>query len=70
MEWRNHVVTLEVMAAIKERIEEAKEVLVSSNDPEYDRLLKGMIRAYKDLLDVKLDDSPDLVSIQQAAEDE
>ena len=50
-EWIGHPVTRELLEAVKERIEEAKEVLVLSDDPEYDRILKGMVRGYNEVLE-------------------
>lgn len=56
------------MANLKERIEEGKALIVSSNDPEYDRLMKGMLRAWQDVLEVSFDDTQDLVEIIEEAE--
>ena len=65
-EWRNHPVTLEVMAAVKQRVEDTKNELISSSDPDYDRFLKGMIWAYQELIAVKLEETPDLIDIEKA----
>ncbi len=55
-EWKNSNVTLAVMMQIQERIEEAKDQLVGpSNDRDFDQFVKGMIRAFQEVLDVKLD---------------
>lgn len=50
-EWMTHPVTELLRVVIKERIEDAKEVLVLSDDPDYDRKLKGMVIGYNDVLD-------------------
>jgi hypothetical protein len=42
------------MEVIKERIQEAKDNLsVSTNDRDYDLFVKGMIRAYNELLSIQ-----------------
>lgn len=55
-EWRENPVTNEVFDAIKARVLGALENLsVSTNTHEYDLFLKGMILAYREVLDVNLD---------------
>ena len=39
------------MEVCKERIDEAKEVLVVSDDPDYDRKVKGLILGYNEVLE-------------------
>ena len=58
-EWERNSVTKEFKEAIAARIEEAKMQLVNSDDPEFDRLVKGMIRAYWEVLDFKLGEDSD-----------
>ena len=42
------------MEAVKQRIEEAKDnLLPATNTFEYDMFVKGMIQAYREVLDVK-----------------
>lgn len=55
MEWRDHPVTLAVNEAIQGRINDSKESIVNSTDPEYDRFLKGMIWAFREVLDAQPD---------------
>lgn len=53
-EWQSHPVTERVKAAIQERIQEAKDQLSDPNsDPNRDRFLKGMIWAFKEVLEAK-----------------
>lgn len=54
------------MAAVKQRVEDTKNELISSSDPDYDRFLKGMIWAYQELIAVKLEETPDLIDIEKA----
>jgi hypothetical protein len=53
LQWKSNEVTQVVYSGIKERIEGIKELLVSSagNDPNEDRMLVGMIKAYRTILD-------------------
>lgn len=52
-EWESHPVTLAVKEAIKERVNQAKDHLAYGvgNDHEFDLFLKGMVRAFTDVLD-------------------
>lgn len=45
--------TKAVQEVVKERVAEAKNELVASFDSDYDRVLKGMIRAYLDMLEIE-----------------
>ena len=55
-EWKRSDVTLAVMAQIQDRIDEAKELLIgASNERDFDQYIKGMIRAFTEVLDVRLD---------------
>lgn len=67
-EWRSHPVTEALMASLKERIEEGKLQIVNSNDPEYDRIVKGMVRAYQDVLEVALEEKQDMIELIEEAE--
>ena len=49
MQWENHPVTKALKGAIQERIDEAKDALVNSSDEEFDRFVKGMIRAFREV---------------------
>ena len=48
-DWQNHPVTKELMLALNVRMDEAMQEIVESGDPEYDRLLKGMIHAFREV---------------------
>ena len=65
-EWLNHPVTNALHEAFKERIEEIKDQIVISRDPEYDKILKGMIWAYHEALQAK----PDLIDESEETENE
>lgn len=55
-EWRRNDVTLAFMDQIRVRIEESQEKLSGpSNNRDYDQVLKGMIWAFNEVLDVKLE---------------
>ena len=55
-EWKRNSVTEAVMDEIRERIKTAQENLVGpSNDRDYDQVLKGMIWAFNEVLDVQLE---------------
>ena len=55
-EWKENQVTKEFLGAVKERIKGATDNLLSwTNDHEYDLFMKGMIQAYNEILDVKLE---------------
>ena len=55
-EWKENQVTKEFLGAVKERIKGAIDnLLPSTNSHEYDMFMKGMIQAYNEILDVKLD---------------
>ena len=47
----DHPVTKELHLVIKERIEEVKEALILSDDPDFDRKLKGIVTGYNDVLE-------------------
>ena len=55
IEHQNHPVTRALKQAIYERIEEAKDQIGASSDPDDDRFLKGMIWAFNEVLEAKLD---------------
>ena len=55
-EWKErNKVTLAVQDTIRERVENLKNQLVSSTDRDFDMIVKGMIRAYNDMLDIEPD---------------
>ena len=58
-EWERNSVTKLFKEAVQGRIEDAKMQLVNSDDPEFDRLVKGMVRAYWEVLDFKLGEDSD-----------
>lgn len=51
LQWTDHEVTKALREVIKERIDELKDLLVSSDDPDLDRKVKGIIIGYNDVLD-------------------
>lgn len=55
-EWKRNNVTLAVMDSVRSRIEESKDQLLgATNDRDYDQFVKGMIRAFYEVLDVQLE---------------
>ena len=50
-EWQNHPVTKMLAGVIKEKISDGLNAIVSSNDPEFDKLAKGKIYGYQDILE-------------------
>ena len=55
-EWKRNNVTEAVMLQVQDRIEEAKELLCGvGNDRDFDQYIKGMIRAFSEVLDVQLE---------------
>lgn len=50
-QWMTHPVTEELRTVIKERIEEFKDLLLSSDDPDLDRKIKGIVIGYNDVLE-------------------
>ncbi len=46
-----HPVTEALREVIKERIDEAVEEMLLSNDPEKDRIIKGIVVGYRDVLE-------------------
>lgn len=53
-DWRKNPVTQEVMEVIRERINDSKNALVvGTNDREYDLFVKGMIKAFNEVLEMK-----------------
>lgn len=56
-DWIQSPVTKAVNEAIKQRIYECQVQLSGTdNDREFDLVVKGMIRAFSEFLDIKLDD--------------
>lgn len=60
-DWKSNPVTRAFFDAAKQRIEEAKEVLSVSagSDPLEDKILVGLIRAYYEMQDFRVDDLED-----------
>lgn len=58
LEWKSSYVTKQFLEAIQNRIEETKEILAISAglEPDNDRYLVGMIRAFNEVLDVSVED--------------
>ena len=54
-EWKENPVTLAVLDQIRNRITESKDILAGDNDREFDIYIKGMIRAFNEVLEVDLD---------------
>lgn len=59
--WRLDPVTIAFMEACQYRIEDSKEMLVSSAglDPNYDNFLRGFITAYNEIKEFKVDELED-----------
>ena len=56
-DWRKSPVTREVMQVVRDRIEEAKNSLITStNERDYDLFIKGMIQAFNEVLTIKFSD--------------
>ena len=51
LEWMEHPVTKVLKEMLKERIEDGKQLLVSSDDPDLDRKMKGLVIGYNDVLE-------------------
>ena len=65
-EWKENQVTKEFLDAVKDRLQGAmNNLLPSTNSHEYDMFIKGMIHAYNEILDVKLE-----MILEEMAEDE
>lgn len=66
VEWKSHPVTLALKEAINQRILEATDQIVSgpSNDRDFDQFMKGMVRAFNEVLvaepEIILDDSQEI----------
>lgn len=58
IQWKESQVTKAVFNTIKGRISEAKEILAykTESDPDGDQLLRGMIRAWDDILDISFEE--------------
>ena len=58
LQWKDSPVTKAVMATVEYRIEEAKEILAASAgvEPDADRMCVGMIRAFREVLDISFED--------------
>lgn len=58
LEWKSQPVTQDFYEACLERIEEAKELLAVSAgiDPDQDNLVRGIIKAYREMLDFEVID--------------
>ncbi len=55
-EWKRNSVTLAVMNQIQVRLDDAKDMLAgASNERDFDQFLKGMIKAFSEVLDVQLE---------------
>lgn len=58
-EWKNHAITKEVFLEVRQRIEDCKEILgaTAGIDPDKDRLMCGMIQAFRDILEIDVETS-------------
>lgn len=63
MAWRNHPVSQALIRAALSRVEEAKDQIVGSSDPDYDRILKGIVRGHSEHLDVYFNDNPEIIEV-------
>ena len=64
LEWRDHPVTRVLNKSVDVRIDEAKEQIVGSTDPEFDRFAKGMSWAFREVLEFE----PDLLQEESKVE--
>lgn len=60
-DWKSHPVTRAFFEAAQNRIEDSKEVLSTGagSDPLYDRTLVGLIHAYREMQDFRIEDTVD-----------
>lgn len=70
MEWRNLPVSKALIRAAQNRVEECKDALVESTDPDFDRIVKGIIKGHLEHLDVYTNDNPEIVEIIPTKENE
>lgn len=58
LQWKTNVVTNEIYGIINQRIEDAKDLLsvVAGDEPDKDLLIRGMIQAFRDVLDLSWED--------------
>ncbi len=58
IQWRDSLVTKVVFKTIRDKVAEAKEILAYrvESDPDADQLLRGMIRAWDDFLDISFEE--------------
>ena len=59
LEWASHPVTLLQKEVTVERLSELKDSVIVSDDPDYDRLVKGMVRAFYEQLEWKPELTPE-----------
>lgn len=59
--WKSDPVTKAFYAAAQDRVEQAKEVLSvqAGEDPKQDNLLRGLIMAYREMQDFRVEDTSD-----------
>jgi len=55
VEWKNHPVTKVRNQAINQRITDCQEEILKSENPDYDKMVKGMVRAFREVLEVELE---------------
>mgnify|MGYP000035325412 FL=1 len=62
--WRSDPVTRAFFAAARERVEDAKELLSieAGLNPNQDNLLRGLIQAYREMQDFRMDDLEEVVA--------
>lgn len=54
-EWLRSPVTEAFFIAVQNRVTEAAEQVLGSSDPDFDRFVKGMIHAYREILDMEIE---------------
>ena len=61
--WRSDPVTRAFFAAARERVEDAKELLSieAGLNPNQDNLLRGLIQAYREMQDFRIEDIQDVL---------
>lgn len=68
--WRSHPVSQALIQAALNRIDECKTEIVTSSDPDFDRILKGVVRGHSEHLDVYFNDDPEIVEVVNTLETE
>lgn len=55
LSWKEHPVTQALNNQIQDRILECTDKVFSSSDPEFDRFVKGMVHAFREILEFEVE---------------